>query len=97
MGIDESKLITDERMEGGFVLSVIYQGYDAVTLGIEKIILHNGKLIVYYTREVILKDATFTGNYHLTLLIDDCNFDSVILFENRRRVEHVPVTEVDCD
>jgi hypothetical protein len=97
MGLDESKLITEERMKGGFVISVIYKGYDVTKLGIERVILHNGRLIVYYTREVIIENATFTGGYHLTMLVDDCVFDSVILFENGSRLEHVPVTEMNCD
>lgn len=97
MGLDELKLITEEGMEDGFVLSVIYQGNDIPKLGIEKVALHNGKLIVYYTHEVVIADASFTANMHLTLLIDDCDFDSVILFENGRRVADIPVTEVNCD
>ena len=97
MGLDESKLITEEKMEDGFVLSVICQGNDIPALGIEKVVLHNGKLIVCYTREVGIEDANFTANMHLTLLIDNCDFDSVILFENGRRAADVSVTEVGCD
>jgi hypothetical protein len=97
MGLDESKLITEEGMEDGFVLSVIYQGNDIPKLGIEKVALHNGKLIVYYTHEVVMADASFTANMHLTVLIDDCDFDSVILFENGSRITHASITEVDCD
>jgi len=95
--LDESKLITEERMENGFVLSIIYQGYDVVALGIDRILLHKGKLIVRYTKEARMSGASFTGNYHLTLLIDDCGFDSVTLFENGGRIMHASVTEVDCD
>jgi len=97
IGLDEAKLITEERMEGRFVLSIIYQGCDVVRLGIEKVLLHKGKLIVCYAREVTLSDVPFTGNYHLTLLIDDCRFDSVELYENGKRVVNVSITEPECD
>lgn len=97
MGLDESKLITEEGMEDGFVLSVIYQGNDIPKLGIEKVLLHNGKLIVYYTHEVVMADASFTANMHLTMLIDDCDFEAVMLFENGSRITHASITEVDCD
>jgi len=96
-GMDESRLITEERMEGGFVLSVIYQGNDVSSLGVERIVLQNGRLIVRYARKVIMEDASFTGNYHATVLIEDCDFDSVMLVENGRWLDQVPVTEVVCD
>ena len=95
-GLDESKLITEEGMEKGFVLSIIYKGYDSVSLGIEKVVLHNGELIVLFTKELRMSGTSFTGNYHLTLLIDDCDFDSVALFENGRRKEHVQAIDVYC-
>ena len=96
-GMDESRLITEERMEDGFVLSVIYQGYDVVSLDIEKVVLHDGKLIVCYKREVTMSGVSFTGNYHLTLLIGDCDFDSVMLFENGRRLTDVRIKPVYCN
>lgn len=95
-GMDESKLITDERMEDRFVLSIIYQGDDVISLGIEKVVLLDGKLIVCYTQEVTMSDVSFMGNYHLTLLIDDCDFESVMLFENGRRVTDIRVKPVYC-
>lgn len=97
MGLDESKLITEERFEGGFVLSIINQGSDVVSFGIEKVLLQNGKLIVYYTREVTASGVPFTGNYHCTLLVEDCRFDSVMLYENGSRITHISVNAPECD
>ena len=84
-------------MENGFVLSIIYQGYDVVSLGIEKVVLQNGKLIVCYAQAVKMSGVTFTGNYHLALLVDDCDFESVMLFEDGSRIMLPSITEVHCD
>ena len=96
-GMDGSKLITGEKMEGGFVLSIIYQGRDVSRLGIERIGLREGTLIVDYGREILMEGASFTGNYHVTVLIDDCAFDSVMLYENGKRVMHASIAEVECE
>jgi len=82
MGMDNSKLITEEKMKNGFVLSIIYQGRCTHKFDIEKIILKNNQLQVYYTSQVAMPDASFDCNAHVTALIENCEFDSILLFEN---------------
>lgn len=82
MGMDTSKLITEEKMKNGFVLSIIYQGNDIHKFNIEKITLKNNQLQVYYTSEVTTPNASWTCNCNVTALIDNCKFDSILLFEN---------------
>ncbi len=82
MGMDSSKLITEEKMKTGFVLSIIYQGNDIHKFDIEKITLKNNQLQVYYTSEVTTPNASWKCNCNVTALIDNCEFDSILLFEN---------------
>jgi len=82
-GLDTSRLITEEKMEYGFVLSIIYQGNDIHEFDIEKIILRDNQLRVYYTSEVTTPNASWTCNCHVTVLIKNCEFISILLFENR--------------
>jgi len=82
MGMDSSKLITEEKMRNGFVLSIIYQGNDIHKFDIEKIILKNGQLQVYYTSKVTEPNASWTCNCNVTVLVDNCKFDSILLYEN---------------
>ena len=84
MGMDKSKLITEEKMKTGFVLSIIYQGNNIHKCNIEKITLKNKQLQVYYTSEVTEPNASWTCNCNVTALIDNCEFDSILLFENGR-------------
>jgi hypothetical protein len=82
MGMDSSKLITEEKMKTGFVLSIIYQGNNIHKFDIEKITLKDKQLQVYYTSEVTTPNAGWTCNCHITALIENCEFDSILLFEN---------------
>jgi len=82
MGMDTSKLITEEKMKSGFVLSIIYQGNDIHKFNIEKITLKNNQLQVYYTSEVTTPNAGWTCNCNVTALIENCKFDSILLIEN---------------
>jgi hypothetical protein len=82
MGMDKSKLINEEKMKSGFVLSIIYQGNDIHKFDIEKVTLKNKQLQVYYTSQVTEPNATWTCNCHVTTLIENCEFDSILLFEN---------------
>jgi hypothetical protein len=84
MGMDNSKLITEEKMKTGFVLSIIYQGNNIHKFNIEKITLKDNQLQVYYTSEVTTPNASWTCNCNVTALIDNCKFDSILLFENGR-------------
>lgn len=82
MRMDTSKLITEEKMKNGFVLSIIYQGNDIHEFNIEKIALKNNQLQVYYTSEVTEPNASWSCNCHITALIENCEFDSILLFDN---------------
>jgi hypothetical protein len=82
MGMDNSKLITSEKMKTGFVLSIIYQGNNIQEFNIEKVTLKNRQLQVYYNSKVTTPNASWTCNCHVTALINNCEFDSVQLFEN---------------
>lgn len=94
MGMDSSKLITEEKMERGFVISIIYQGNDIHKFDIEKISLQNNQLQVYYTSEVTQSNASWTCNCHVTALIDNCKFDSILLFENRHAMPDALIKEL---
>jgi hypothetical protein len=82
MGMDQSKLITEEKMKNGFVISIIYQGNDIHEFGIEKVTLKNKQLQVYYTSKVTTPNASWTCNCHVTTLIENCDFDSILMYEN---------------
>jgi hypothetical protein len=82
MGMDTSKLITEEKMKSGFVVSVIYQGNNIHDFDIEKITLKERQLQVYYTSEVTEPNASWTCNCNVTALVDNCEFDSILFIEN---------------
>ena len=94
MGMDKSKLITEEKMKSGFVLSIIYQGNDIHKFDIEKIVLKNNQLQVHYTSEVTTPDASWECNCHLTALIENCEFDSILLFENGHPLPEALIKEL---
>jgi len=94
MGMDTSKLITEEKMKSRFVLSIIYQGNDIHKFGIEKITLKNNQLQVYYTSEVTTPNASWGCNCHVTALIENCEFDSILLFENGHPLPDALVKEL---
>jgi hypothetical protein len=91
---DTSKMITEEKMKNGFVLSIIYQGNDIHKYTIDKIILKNGQLQVYYASEVIVPNATWTCNCHVTALIDNSDFNSILFFENGNQLPHASIKEL---
>ncbi len=82
MDMDELKLITQKKMESGFVFSIIYQGNDIHEFDIEKILLEESQLLIYYTSEVVMPNASWECNCHITLLINNCDFDDIFLYEN---------------
>jgi len=92
--MDYSKLITEEKMEEGFVLSIIYEGNDIHKFDIEKIILKDNQLKVYYTSEVTTPNATWECNCHVTTLIENCEFNSILLFENGNFLPNVLIKEL---
>ncbi len=94
MGMDKSKLITEEKMKNGFVLSIIYQGNNIHQFGIEKITLKNRQLQVYYTSKVTEPNASWTCNCHVTALIENCKFDSILLFENGQPLPNALIKEL---
>ena len=81
-------------MEDGFVLSIIYQGNDIHEFDIEKIILEDNQLEVYYTSEVTIPNATWECNCHVTTLIENCEFSSILLFENGNFLPNVLIKEL---
>jgi hypothetical protein len=91
---DYSKLITEEKMDDGFVLSIIYQGNDIHEFDIEKIILEDNQLEVYYTSKVTIPNATWECNCHVTTLIEYCEFSSILLFENGNFLPNVLIKEL---
>jgi len=95
MNADKSKLITEEKMKDKFVFSIIYQGNDVHKFGIEKITLKNDELQVHYTSEVTESNASWTGNFHITLLIQNCKFGSILLFENGKPLNDAKIKEYD--
>jgi len=92
--MDYSKLITEEKMEEGFVLSIIYEGNDIYDFDIDKITLKNNQLKVYYTSEVTTPNATWECNCHVTTLIENCEFNSILLFENGNFLANVLIKEL---
>ena len=92
--VDISKLITEEKMKNGFVLSVIYQGNNIHAFRMEHITLTNGQLRVYYTSEVTEPNASWRCNCHVTVLIDKCEFDSILLFENGNQLPNPSIKEL---
>ncbi len=93
MGMDTSKLITEEKMKTGFVISVIYHGNDIHKFDIEKITLKNNQLQVHYTSEVTQQNASWEGNFHVTALIENCAYDSILFLENGHPVPHAVIKE----
>jgi hypothetical protein len=83
IGMDTSRLITEEKMKDGFVFSIIYQGNDIHEFDIERIALKDNQLLVYYISEVTQQNASWTCNCHVTVFIKNCEFSSILLFENR--------------
>ena len=94
MGMDTTKLITAEKMKSGFVVSIIYQGNDIHEFNIEKITLKGSQLQVYYTSKVTTPNASWTCNCHVTALIENCDFNSILLFENGQPVSSAVVKEL---
>ncbi|MDD5312836.1 MAG: hypothetical protein PHO26_07380 [Dehalococcoidia bacterium] len=94
MGMDKTKLITEENMKNRFVLSIIYQGNDIHEFGIEKIILNGSRLEVYYTSRVTEPNASWTCNCHVTALVDNCKFDSVLLYENGKPLPDAKIKDM---
>jgi len=94
MGMDNSKLITEEKMKSGFVLSIIYQGDCNHKFDIEKITLKNNQLHVYYTSEATTPTVSGKCNRHVTTLIQNCEFDSILLFENGQPLPDALIKEL---
>jgi len=94
MGMDTSRLIREEKMEDGFVFSIIYQGNDIHKFDIEKITLKDNQLLVYYTSEVTKPNASWTCNCHVTALIKNCEFNSILLFENGNFLPNALINEL---
>lgn len=94
MGMDTSKLITEEKMKEGFVLSIIYQGNDIHKFDIERITLKDNQLQVYYTSEVTEPNASWTCNCHVTVLIGNCEFSSILLFKNGNLLPNALIKEL---
>ena len=95
MNTDKSKLITAEKMKDKFVFSIIYQGNDIHEFGIEKIVLKNSQLRVHYTSQVTQRNVSWTGNFHITLLVQNCNFTSILLFENGKPLNDAKIKGYD--
>ncbi len=93
-GMDTSRLITEEKMEDGFVFSIIYQGNDIHEFDIERIALKDNQLLVYYTSEVTQPNASWTCNCHVTVLIKNCEFSSILLFENGNFLPNALIKEL---
>jgi hypothetical protein len=93
-GLDTSRLITEEKMEDGFVLSIIYQGNDIQEFDIQKITLKDNQLRVYYTSEVTKPNASWTCNCHVTALIKNCEFSSIFLFQNGNFLPNALIIEL---
>ncbi len=94
MDMDTSKLITEEKMEDGFVLSIIYQGNDIHEFNIEKITLAGTKLLIYYTSEVVDSNASWYCNCRVITLIENCDYKSILLFENGNLLQDVLIKEL---
>jgi len=95
MGMDRSKLIDEDKMKSGFILSIIYHGNDVHTFGIDKITLDNSQMKVYYTSTITERNASWTGNFHVTALIQNCEYKSVLLFENGKLLSNAKPKEYD--
>jgi len=93
MGMETSTLITEEKMKNRFVLSIIHQGRDFRKLNIEKITLKNKQLQVYYTSEVTIPNVGGV-NCHVTVVVDNCDFDSILFFENGRPLPDAVIKEL---
>lgn len=94
MGMDKSKLITEDNMKNGFVLSVIYQGNNIHEFDIERITLKGSQLQVYYSSKVTQPNATWTCNCHVTVLVENCKFDSLMLYENGKPLPDAVIKEL---
>ncbi len=95
MNADKSKLVTAEKMKDNFVFSIIYQGNDVYKFGIDKVTLNNNQLQVYYTSEVTEKNASSTGNFHITILVQNSNFSSILPFENGKPLTDAKIKTYD--
>ena len=93
-GMDSSRIITEEKMEYGFVLSIIYEGNDIHEFDIEKVTLKDNRLLVYYTSEVTTPNAGWECNCHVTALINNCEFTSILLFENGNLLPNAFIKEL---
>ena len=94
MGMDNSKLITEEKMKSGFVVSVIYQGNNIHKFTVEKVTLKDSKLQVYYTSKVTEPNASWTCNCNVTVLVDNCEYDSVLFIENGKPLPNAVVKKL---
>lgn len=94
MGMDNSKLITEERMKNGFVFSIIYQGNNIHEFKMEKVVLNGSQLQIHYTSKVTQPNASWTCNCHVTALIDNCKFESILLYENGQPVPNAVIKEL---
>lgn len=94
MGMDNAKLISEEAMKNGFVFSIIYQGNDIHEFKIDKVILKGNQLQIYYASKVTQPGASWTCNCHVTALIDNCKFDSILLYENGRPLPDAVIKEL---
>jgi hypothetical protein len=95
MGMDNTKLITEEKMKTGFVLSIIYQGNNIHKFNIDKITLKGSQLQVYYTSEVTAPNASWTCNCHVTALVDNCKYDSILLIENGKPLTDAVIKTIE--
>jgi hypothetical protein len=94
MYMDTSKLITEEKMKDGFVLSIIYQGNDIHEFEIQKITLVGTQLLVYYTSEIVDSNASWYCNCSVITLIENCDYNSILLFENGNLLQDVLIKEL---
>ncbi len=95
MNADKSKLITAEKMKDKFIFSIIREVNDVYEFGIENITLKNKQLEVHYTSMVTQKNTSWTGNFHITLLVQNCDFSSILLFENGKPLNDAKIKEYD--
>jgi hypothetical protein len=92
MGTEDFPVITEDKIKSGFILSIIYQVKDYYKLDIEKITLKNNQLQVYYTSEMTIANVGGV-NCHVTALVENCEFDSVLFFENGHLLPDASVKE----
>lgn len=93
MNMDRSKLVTEEKMKNAFAISIIYQGNDIHKFSVDRVVLKNGQLQVHYTSEITSPNASWRCNCHVTVLIDQCDFNSILFFENGNQVPNPLIKE----